>query len=295
MSKNEVNPSQEEQELRDALKRCSPETIAAAIQFRQSNDANLANPIVIGILARFIEPEQRPKLQGESDHLRLMDDLGVDSLTMVEVVMLVEEVLQITIKNEDLRDLRTIGDVKGYVNAVAQGLPPPEKPVRVDVAEIVLAMPQQPPFLFLQEAEIRPAEARGTYKVSGQEFFLEGHFKDRPVVPASIQLEAIGQLGVLFLLKGKHSGIAGEVDAKKIFFTSSDGVRCSRICVPGDILTLTVKPKRIKHPVAIFEGAVTVNGERAAFVEEFALTFDYRPAQDSVTVPQSENAVVSVG
>jgi 3-hydroxyacyl-[acyl-carrier-protein] dehydratase len=58
------------------------------------------------------------------------------------------------IENEDLRDLRTIGDIRAYVDAKARGLPPPEKPVRVDIADIVAVMPQQPPFLFVQEASV---------------------------------------------------------------------------------------------------------------------------------------------
>ena len=123
-----VLSAEEEQQLRDSLKRCSSESLEAAIAFRRTGNPELVTPVVMGILARFLEPEQRPKLTGDCDSLRLMDDLGVDSLTMVEVVMLVEETLVIKIDNEDLRDLRSIGDVKAYVNAKARGLPTPAKP-----------------------------------------------------------------------------------------------------------------------------------------------------------------------
>ncbi|MDR2429991.1 MAG: phosphopantetheine-binding protein [Puniceicoccales bacterium] len=272
------NEQASEQALRESLKRCSPETIESAIQFRKNKNPELANPIIIGILARFIDPEQRVKLQGECDHLRLMDDLGVDSLTMVEVIMLVEEVLHISAENDDLRDLRTIGDVKSYVNAVARGIPPPTRPLRLDVAEIADVMPHQAPFLFLQEAELRPTEARATYAISGQEYFFQGHFKDRPIFPASLQMEALGQLGVLYLLKGKHPGITAPVDASKIYFTSCGNVRNTRFCRPGDVLTLTLHPRRIKHPVAVFDGHITThNQEKAARAEEITLTFDYLP------------------
>lgn len=269
--------SEEEQQIRDSMKRCSPESVEAALAFRKSGDPALLSSVVIGILARFLEPEQRPKLAGECNSLRLMDDLGVDSLTMVEVVMLVEEILVIKIDNEDLRDLRSIGDVKIYVDAKARGLPPPEKPVRIDIADIVAVMPQQPPFLFLQEAELRRGEAKGVYKIGGHESFLEGHFKGNPVFPASIQLEALGQLGVLFLLKGKHAGIERAVNPESVYFMSADGVRCSRVCKPGELLSLAVKVKRIKHPIAVFEGQITVNGDKASFAEEIALSFDYLP------------------
>ena len=270
--------AEDEQQLRDSLKRCSPESVDAAIAFRKTGNPDHVTPVVMGILSRFLEPEQRTKLVGDCDNLRLMDDLGVDSLTMVEVVMLVEETLVIKIDNEDLRDLRSIGDVKGYVNAKARGLPTPAKPVRIDITDILAVMPQQPPFLFVQEAELRAGEAKGVYKISGREAFLEGHFKDRPIFPASIQLEALGQLGVLFLLKGKHAGIEKPVNPETVYFKSADGVRCSRMCRPEDVLNLSVAVKRIKHPLAVFEGRITVNGEQASFAEEIALTFDYAAA-----------------
>lgn len=281
MSNQKTTLSQDEERgIRETLKRCSAETIEAALLFRQSREPALANTIVIGIITRFLEPEQRAKLkiQGESDHLRLMEDLGVDSLTMVEAIMIIEEVLQISIKNEELRDLHTVGDIKAYVNAVSSGLPPPKKPIQLDVAEIAECMPQQPPFLFVQSATLRPDEARGTCRLSGEEFFFEGHFKDRPVLPASIQMEALGQLAVLFLLKGKHPCITSVVDTQKIFFTSCGGIRCSGTSVPGDLLTLTVTPKRIKHPIAVFDGCITVNGEKKSFAEDITLGFDYLPA-----------------
>ena len=56
----------------------------------------------------------------------MYEDLGMDSLTMLEVVMLVEQTLQVSIDNEELRDLRTVGDVKAYLNAKAMGVEPPK-------------------------------------------------------------------------------------------------------------------------------------------------------------------------
>jgi 3-hydroxyacyl-[acyl-carrier-protein] dehydratase len=173
--------------------------------------------------------------------------------------------------------------------------------VRLSVAEIAEVMPHQPPFLFLQNAELRSSESSGTYRISGEEAFLEGHFKGHPVFPASLQLEALGQLAVLFLIKGKHPAIVSEVDPAKIYFTAANGIRCSRICEPGDVLSLVVRPKRIKHPLAIFEGSITVNNEKASFVEEIALTFDYQAAATesgaavdaAATVPVPAVSVIS--
>ena len=56
-------------------------------------------------------------------------DLGIDSLTMMEIVILVEDVLQMTINNDELRNLRTVGDVKTFIDCKVRGfaLPKPTK------------------------------------------------------------------------------------------------------------------------------------------------------------------------
>ena len=60
------------------------------------------------------------------------------------------------------------------------------------------------PFFFLEEVTIDGDEARGRYKITGNEYFLEGHFKEQPVFPASIMIEALGQMCVFYLLQGNH-------------------------------------------------------------------------------------------
>ncbi len=82
--------------------------------------------IVIGVIERFVERELRPKLQQADPELRLIEDLAIDSLTMMETVMLLEEVLQLTINNEELRHLRTLGDVQEFMDCKLRGIPLPE-------------------------------------------------------------------------------------------------------------------------------------------------------------------------
>jgi acyl carrier protein len=283
--------AEDEIALRDTLKRCSPASVEAAIQFRKTNDANLVPLVVIGVIERFVEADVRPKLRQGDDELRLVEDLGVDSLTMMEIVILVEDVLQMQINNEELRNLRTVGDVKLFIDCKVRGLPLPKPTKHMPVEQIAAVMPIQPPFLFLNEASISGHGAQGKYKITGQEFFLQGHFKDNPVMPASMMLEALGQLGVLALIEGIiPSDDARAVDPKTIFFTSCEGVRCHRICRPGDVLTLSMKPKRAKMPLATFEGSIRVGQEKAAVVEEITLTFGYAEAVATPPPAASEAA-----
>ncbi|MBL9203601.1 MAG: hypothetical protein JNN01_00845 [Opitutaceae bacterium] len=177
--------------------------------------------------------------------------------------------------NDELRNLRTVGDVKTFIDCKIRGLPLPKPTKFIPVEQIVAVMPVQPPFLFINEAQVGSAGAQGKYKITGQEFFLQGHFKNNPVLPASIMLEALGQLAVLYLLEGSIAEPGRTVDSTKIFFTSCEGVRCHRVCRPGDVLTLSVRPKRAKMPLATFEGSIRVGQEKAAVAEEITLTFAY--------------------
>jgi 3-hydroxyacyl-[acyl-carrier-protein] dehydratase len=112
-------------------------------------------------------------------------------------------------------------------------------------------------------------------------------------------LEALGQLAVLFLLEGQIGEAGKVVDHRTIFFTSCEGVRCHRICKPGDVLILSIKPKRLKSPLATFEGQIRVGQEKAAIAEEITLTFGFaeevaQPVQQTLSVPATARSQAAV-
>jgi acyl carrier protein len=47
----------------------------------------------------------------------ILDDLGADSLDVVELVMAIEETFDIEISDDEAEDLRTVGDVETFVTA----------------------------------------------------------------------------------------------------------------------------------------------------------------------------------
>ena len=57
-------------------------------------------------------------LRAESD---ILDDLGADSLDVVELVMAIEETFDIEVPDEDAEGMRTLGDVEKYVTARVSG------------------------------------------------------------------------------------------------------------------------------------------------------------------------------
>ena len=84
--------------------------------------------------------------------------------------------------------------------------------------------------LLLDSSEVIDGIACGTYKVRGDEFFLQGHFPGNPVVPGVILCEMMAQ-GAAVLLAGQEN-MAGATP----MFTSLDKVRFKNPVKPGDTL-----------------------------------------------------------
>jgi acyl carrier protein len=52
-----------------------------------------------------------------SSDSNILEDLGADSLDVVELVMAIEEAFDIEVPDEDAETMRTLGDVERYVSA----------------------------------------------------------------------------------------------------------------------------------------------------------------------------------
>ncbi|GAB5559961.1 MAG: hypothetical protein SynsKO_16080 [Synoicihabitans sp.] len=109
------HPISAAEELQDALKRCRPEVVAAAIEFRETRNRTLLPLIVTGVIERFVEPEQRHLLKSGNSRLKLSEDLGLDSLTLMEIVLLTEDVFHISISSEEMRQLCTLDEIGNFV------------------------------------------------------------------------------------------------------------------------------------------------------------------------------------
>ena len=114
MSASDDFTPQDDPQLQEALKRCSSATYYAACKFKQRRRAEDLRMVIVGVIERFVDREQRPKLLHGGDSLRLREDLALDSLTMMEVVMIAEEVLAISVSNEELTRLHTLGEVHAF-------------------------------------------------------------------------------------------------------------------------------------------------------------------------------------
>ena len=94
----------------------------------------------------------------------------------------------------------------------------------------------RPPFLFVDEVTaLEPGvSARGTWRLTGDEWFFAGHFPGRPTLPGVLMCEAIAQVGAIAVLTDER--FAGKLP----LFGGLDKARFRRQVGPGDELTLDV-------------------------------------------------------
>jgi acyl carrier protein len=274
-------------DLKEGLRRCSPETVDAAVRYRETGDLDAIPTIVFGILERY-QPATAPvKLSEANENTRLIEDVGLDSLTLLEIVLSIEEVLKLRIENEELREIRTLGSLNKFLHAKITGAKM-ETPAKVYAREqIGLVLPQQPPFMFLDEASLNGDSLKASYTVKGNEYFLEGHFKDEPIFPASIVFEAMGQAACLWVLEKAPALLGKEIKSNHVFFASLDGAHFYRKTRPGDKLEFEQKLIKLREPLAIFEGTVTSQGQRVAKIDRLVLAFGEQLLPENNTLSES--------
>src|SRR3989475_10664001 len=130
----------------------------------------------------------------------------------------------------------------------------------LDVTEIQKLLPHRYPFLMVDaiiEVE-RLKRIVGIKNVSINEYYFQGHFPGKPVMPGVLILEAVAQTGGLLLLMD-----IPDRDKKLLYFVAVGGARFRRPVVPGDQLRIEVKVLNWRGDFCKLEGKATVNGQLA--------------------------------
>lgn len=129
--------------------------------------------------------------------------------------------------------------------------------MKLDFEKALNQLPHGKSFRFVDElTALQPGrEASATYRVRGDEGFLEGHFPGNPMMPGVILLEAIAQLG----------GIVAQTDSEipALEDLRLTGVRSAKIfgaAVPGDVLEIRAKVEGRMGGLVQIEGEVTHTG-----------------------------------
>ena len=128
--------------------------------------------------------------------------------------------------------------------------------------EIKNLLPHREPMLLLDDVTENDGVAIGHYKVRGDEFFLKGHFPEKPVVPGVILCEILAQSACVLMKEAMQEG-------KLPVYTGLDRVKFRSSVVPGDTVEARCVLKRAKHPFYFAEGTIKV-GQRLCVSAEFS-------------------------
>jgi acyl carrier protein len=86
----------------------------AFARYRATGDAVALDAVVIAAVLDY-RPAGGPAAASVSDGTRLLEDLGYDSVAVAELVFFLEDLFEMTIANEDILAVRTIGDLRACV------------------------------------------------------------------------------------------------------------------------------------------------------------------------------------
>lgn len=131
----------------------------------------------------------------------------------------------------------------------------------LDSIGIQKILPHRYPFLLVDAIEEMEPKKRivGIKNVTINEYFFQGHFPEKPVMPGVLIIESMAQIGGLLLLKEVENW-----HKKLPYMVAVDNARFRRPVVPGDQLKVEVKVVTWRGQFCRVEGRATVNGELAA-------------------------------
>lgn len=120
--------------------------------------------------------------------------------------------------------------------------------------ELKKYLPHREPMLLVDEAYLNEdGSATGFYTVRGDEYFLQGHFPDYPVVPGVILCEMLAQSACVLMLD--------HVKGKRTLYTGMDNVKFRNMVRPGDKIEVHAEIVRIRPPLYRISGSISVDGQ----------------------------------
>jgi UDP-3-O-[3-hydroxymyristoyl] N-acetylglucosamine deacetylase/3-hydroxyacyl-[acyl-carrier-protein] dehydratase len=135
----------------------------------------------------------------------------------------------------------------------------------LDINRIREIMPHRYPFLLVDKiVEKTNRYIVGIKNVTTNEPFFVGHFPQEPVMPGVLQIEAMAQVGGLFVLSDLD-----EAERYSTYFLKIDNVKFRHKVVPGDTLIIRVElTSELRRGIATMRGIVFI-GDKVVSEADF--------------------------
>jgi len=144
--------------------------------------------------------------------------------------------------------------------------------VEIGMQRIMEMIPHRHPFLMIDKVvdAVANQRATGIKHLSKSEYYFQGHFPTRPVMPGVLIIEAMAQTAAVLVV---HT-LGPESEGKLVYFMSVDNARFRRPVFPPSTLEVHVTKQRNRGNVWKFEGQARVGDDVMAEAVFAAMILD---------------------
>lgn len=136
----------------------------------------------------------------------------------------------------------------------------------MNIEDIKKILPHRDDMLLLDSVELVDDVAHGRKMIIGDEFFLNGHFPENPVVPGVILCEILAQSVCVCLGESINNN-------QLPYFTGLDKVKFRNSVKPGDLFETECEIVKVREPFYFAKGKGYVKGKLCVSAEfSFAVT-----------------------
>lgn len=94
-----------------------PEALFADYQaFLATREPAALHRFVVGLIRFLHDSDQQTAGADPADTANLRADLGIDSITIAEVVFLIEDIFGVEIANDEIAAIETVGELKAFLS-----------------------------------------------------------------------------------------------------------------------------------------------------------------------------------
>ncbi len=116
-----INPDEAQKRIEETLVGFPPQVTAAYLDYAASGSQASLDVVVMGVLQFYLAQKPKGVLEALPGSTRLVEDLGCDSLTMMDTVFMVESLFDIKIDDNDLAKIATLDDLRGHLRQLVKG------------------------------------------------------------------------------------------------------------------------------------------------------------------------------